>query len=75
MECFLASVVVTGGWSLNWVVWILKERLEQTCVSTSEWGLRLLFARQDSSADPFEWRPMVTLLSLWGTHWDGKIAN
>ena len=27
--CFLTSVEVTGGWSMNWVVWILLGKVEQ----------------------------------------------
>ena len=27
---FVTSVEVTGGWSLNWVVWILWERVGHT---------------------------------------------
>ena len=31
----------------------------------NEWGLRSLFAGQESRADPFGWQSMVALLRLW----------
>ena len=34
-------------------------------VPTDEWELRLLFAHQESRADPFGWQPVVSLLSQW----------
>ena len=35
------------------------------CVPINKWGLRLLFADQDSRANPLGWQSMVALLCLW----------
>ena len=53
---------------------VLMPLLRYEGVSRNEWRLRLLFAGEDSRANPFAWQSMVALLSLW-EHTGGKTAN